>query len=433
MKMNRNMQHIGIKGFPVTQNGQDFIIGKATINDILQYTMYTERLIVGFDEEEKPIYNNQIQRKVDENRTNKIADFLINDSTATFPTNLVLGIPEIAIESQKNLNGIIEITFKDFVANNIQQAKNGNGEADIYITIIDGQHRIAGIEKAINRLTRLIEQSSDSDMDKYRRKLNDLLGIELVISCFIDKSLEYQAMIFSTINRTQKKVSQDLVHSLFGITGSDSPFKSALEITLALNANVNSPFYKRIKLYGDSYDRSFIPPLSQSTMIKKIVSFISTSLREAENDRFKKRSELNGYTKKYLPFRNYYASNKDIEIAKCMKYYFSSVQGIFPSLWDYNTQNKPTNVLQSTVGFDVLMNILKDILEKYSTMTLSKGCFNEYIERISTLPLSDTNEFPMTTRGKKILYNSMFIKIFQNDPSIEDKIKELELLKNAKD
>ena len=36
-----------IKGFPVQQNGQDFIIGKAPIKDILTYTRYTERLIIG--------------------------------------------------------------------------------------------------------------------------------------------------------------------------------------------------------------------------------------------------------------------------------------------------------------------------------------------------------------------------------------------------
>ena len=51
------METIGIKGFPVYQNGQDFIIGKASIKDILQYTRYTERVIIGFDENEKPIYN----------------------------------------------------------------------------------------------------------------------------------------------------------------------------------------------------------------------------------------------------------------------------------------------------------------------------------------------------------------------------------------
>ena len=35
------MAKIGIKGFSVTQNGQDFIIGKAKINELLEYTMYT--------------------------------------------------------------------------------------------------------------------------------------------------------------------------------------------------------------------------------------------------------------------------------------------------------------------------------------------------------------------------------------------------------
>ena len=84
------MEKTGIKGFPVSQNGQDFIIGKASIKDILQYTRYTERVIIGFDEDEKPIYNDHVQRKVEMSRVNKIADFLINDKEATFPTNIVL-------------------------------------------------------------------------------------------------------------------------------------------------------------------------------------------------------------------------------------------------------------------------------------------------------------------------------------------------------
>ena len=40
--MNKITENIGIKGFPVTQNGQDFIIGKATIGEILKYTKYTQ-------------------------------------------------------------------------------------------------------------------------------------------------------------------------------------------------------------------------------------------------------------------------------------------------------------------------------------------------------------------------------------------------------
>ena len=81
---------IEIKGFPVYQNGQDFIIGTAKISDLLQYTMFTERLVVGFDEKERPIYSETIQRRVENTRANQIADFLINDETVeqikdTFP------------------------------------------------------------------------------------------------------------------------------------------------------------------------------------------------------------------------------------------------------------------------------------------------------------------------------------------------------------
>lgn len=74
------MGQVGIRGFLVSQNGQDFIIGKAKIEDVLQYTKYTERLIIGYDENENPIYNDHVQRKVDKSRVEKIADFLISNS-----------------------------------------------------------------------------------------------------------------------------------------------------------------------------------------------------------------------------------------------------------------------------------------------------------------------------------------------------------------
>ena len=140
------------------------------------------------------------------------------------------------------------------------EVKNPIG--DVYITIIDGQHRIKGIEVAIKRLRdkidsliKTLRQSENSELqerlDFYQARLNDLLNIELLVSFFIDKTLEFQAMIFSTINRTQKRVSQNLVYSLFGLTTDDSPQKTALEIVLALNSHPKSPFYNRKKILID--------------------------------------------------------------------------------------------------------------------------------------------------------------------------------------
>lgn len=424
------MASIGIKGFSVIQNGQDFIIGKAKISDLLSYTMYTERLIIGFDENEKPIYNDQVQRRVDEARANKIADFLINDNTATFPTNIVLGIPVNIIHHQEVTADTMSIYFEDYVFEEIIRAKNGDANANVYVTIIDGQHRIRGIEKAIERLSSSISKALEGNKVILQNKLNDLLNMELVISCFIDKSLEYQAMIFSTINRTQKRVSQDLVYSLFGISDKDTPYKTALEVTLALNGHPKSPFYKRIKLYGNNYDKNMMPPLSQATMIKKIVSMISESLRESENDRFKDRKQLKQQkVKKYLPFRLYYAENKDVEISNCMFYYFNSVKKCFGKFWEYDTQNKPDNVLQSTIGFEALMSLLSDILEKEGINYFDSSVFDSYISRISDLELSNNSLYPMTTRGRKIFYYSMFVKVFPDDNSVIEKNEEIRRLR----
>lgn len=104
-----------IQGILINQNDQEFIIGKATIQQILTYTKYTERLIVGYDEKDYPIYNDHVQRKVESTRVNKIADFLINDPFAVFPTNLVLGIPYQAIESQTLHDDIVRICIKNNV------------------------------------------------------------------------------------------------------------------------------------------------------------------------------------------------------------------------------------------------------------------------------------------------------------------------------
>lgn len=423
------MVKCGIRGFLVSQNGQDFIIGKAKIEEVLQYTMYTERLIVTYDDE-TPIYNNHVQRKIDKSRVDKIADFLINDETATFPTNVVLGIPQNMIESQTlSDDGIINLVFNDKVVQEVVKAKEGDMDANIYVTIIDGQHRIRGIEVAIDRLRAMIDKSCDDKVQYWQDKLTNLLNIELVISCFIDKTLEYQAMIFSTINRTQKRVSQDLVYSLFGLSTADSPYKTALEIVLALNGHPKSPFYKRIKLYGGNYDKTDSPPLSQATMVKSIVALISTSLRESENDKYRERKELRTWkSTKSLPFRLFYANDEDSKIADCMFFFFSSIRNAFSNQWNYNGQSKPTNILQSTVGYEALMKILVDILDRAEFKQFSEESFSRYIGKIKGLEVENTLHFPMSTIGKKIFYNSMFIALFPDDGTVDEKQEEIDKL-----
>lgn len=427
------MEKIGIRGIPVNQNGQDFIIGKATIKEILTYTKYSERLILGYDEEERPIYNKDIQRKVEMNRVNKIADFLINDNYAIFPTNIVLGIPLSVIERQVvHTGGIVEIDLIDDVINQVERAKNGDENADIYVTIIDGQHRIKGIEVAIERLSGLICNTNTSEKERayFKLKLEALYNIEVIVAYFIDKSLEYQAMIFSTINRTQKRVSQDLVMSLFGLSTNDSPYKTALEVVLALNGHPKSPFYKRVKLYGGDYDKRNSPPLSQATMIKSIVALISENLREAENDKYRDRRDLLGNTKKFLPFRSFYAHNEDVKISDCLFYFFNTVRFFLGRYWEYDGLTTPRNILQSTVGYEALLRLLVEILKKESIQVFNNESFVPYVKRIVDIQFDNTDKYPMSTKGRSILSFTMSLAVFPPE-SIDDermlKLKELDM------
>jgi DGQHR domain-containing protein len=429
-----------IKGIPVIQNQQEFIIGKVRIQDLLNFTIYTERVIIGYDENELPIYNKHVQRKVEPTRVNKIADFLTNDDDATFPTNIVLGIPIEAIQEQKRVGDTIEIVLLDRVYEEVDKLKNKRIDADVYITIIDGQHRIRGIEVAIINLEQKInklknETDSNVEINMLEKRLNDLFNIELVVSYFIDKSLEFQAMIFSTINRTQKRVSQDLVYSLFGLSTDDTPYKTALEVALALNSHGKSPFYKRIKLYGGNYKRGDSPPLSQSTMIKNIVSLISESMRESENDKYRKRKDLQKRTNdKFLPFRKYYANNNDNLISDSLFYFFSTVRKVFVkdnlSFWDYDGISTPQNILQSTVGFEALLKIMVDIIKFENILSFDNTTFLKYLEKANHIDISNVTLFPMSTKGKNILYTTLSLEIYQILPDVTLKDERLLYLKS---
>ena len=423
------------------------------IGQILTFTKYTTRVIRDFDEKGIPFYNDDIQRAVENPRAEKIADFLINDPEATFPTNLVLHIPEEIILKQHKHSSTLEIFIDEKVFLEIEKENKKSSSGDVYISIIDGQHRIRGIEIAIKRLTTDIDVlqktllgSPDNDelIKKYnyfKIRLNDLLNIELVVSFFIAKPIEYQAMIFSTINRTQKRVSESLVYSLFGLTTNDSPQKTALQIVLSLNAHQNSPFHNRIKLYGGDYDRNQTPPLSQSGMVKSIINLISENVREAENDRFRKRKELekrSSGSSKDLSFRKYYSIDKDSAISDILFHFFNCVRDSFKcdnnsSFWDFDPETmKPTNILHTTVGYLALLEILQDVLplipEKERCL---KDSYRKYTDKLSKLPVGDTSRYPFTSKTKNIFYLDMSLLLFPpssvNDARV---IKLNELMKN---
>jgi DGQHR domain-containing protein len=416
----------------VTQNSQEYLMGIFKISEILRFARYTEYTILGFDDNNFPITNKQVQRKLNSAKVESIAKFLINDTQAIFPTNIVLAIPnQIIVSYEETESNSIILNLDSKVADEIDKRDKGQG-GNIYISIIDGQHRIKGIEVAIDKLEKAIEEKTtlfDIPNEQLSEKLQRLKEIELPVAFFIDPVLEYQAMIFSTINRTQTKVSQDLVYSLFGLTEDDSPQKTALNIVNALNGSPKSPFYKRIRLAGSTTSKAAkefykdgYPILSQATMVKTILYMI-TNKNEAEVERNKTRKYFQKNQNNDLVFRKFYANNQDADIIKILYQFFTSVQEVFvdnngSSFWNNKEQhNKPTNILQTTIGYESLLHILKKILLKDADKDVfDKQLYKEYLIKAKSIDIKDDNnpqKYPFANKTKKIFIDDLCKLIFK--------------------
>lgn len=421
-----------IETFKIHQNNQGFLLGVFKMSELRRFIKFTRRIVIDYDEETNfPVYNEDVQRKISPTKVDGIADFLIYDNDSFFPTNIVVSVPIIAVEdiieqSEKQT----DIILKDFVTT--ETLREGG---HTYLTIIDGQHRLAGIEKAINRvqdeisgLEYMIRTSSgstekyESELKKQNALLKRLEDFEIIVSFFIDPTLDYQAMVFSTINRTQTKVPEDLVYSLFGLSKSDSPQKTALEIILALNASEKSPLFNRVKISGAKYKVKSVPPLSQAMAVKSILFQISPNIKKAEIEKNKTRTELKKINHSdFLPFRKYYITGEDAKIAKIINVFFKAVNGALKdragnSYWSFESN---FNILHTTIGFKALFDILIEILKRTNNEESRSdyAYYESILVKASSIDFYDNSEpkqFPLTSKSVNLLFNRIGEKIFDD-------------------
>ena len=260
-----------------------------------------------------------IQRKLDTRREKEIGQY-VNLVDATFPNSIILAISS---ENAKydSINGTMKIPFKDDIAK-----------------VLDGQHRIAGFK--------------------------DFSGIfQLVVSIYIDMELEDQAIVFSTINKEQKSVSNSLVIDLFAFAESRSPQKTGHNIARALTKKEGSPLFNKIKILGKA--ESLSQTITQDTFVKSLLDYI-TSNKQQDRD-FYKRNKENKKAK--LPYANEKELKKhflrnifindfdDIQIAQIIWNYFYAVQQKWPNAWN---ETKNDSILNKSTGFIALMKFFKD-------------------------------------------------------------------------
>ncbi|WP_372648250.1 DGQHR domain-containing protein [Draconibacterium sp.] len=312
-------QYIELKCLEATQPIGNMYV--AVINqDELEYISFADvrRLRDGSDNREVEDYIG-IQRELNPNREKEIGKY-VNLIDASFPNSIILAMSSNHAEFDEKTN-TMKILYKQDVAK-----------------VLDGQHRIAGL-------------------NHYEKPGNTF---QCIVTIYIDMELEDQAIVFATINKEQKNVSNSLVADLYAFAQSRSPQKTAHNVVRALNAKEGSPFYKRIKILGNARNKE-VETITQDTFVKNLIKYISKNPQQ-DRDFYKrkKRKKLplveGAELERYFLRNIFIEDEEDYKIAQILWNYFHAVQKRWPEAWD---NLRPNMILNRSTGFIALMRFFK--------------------------------------------------------------------------
>lgn len=364
-----------IKGFFIQQPIGEFFVGSISARTL------TEIAFTDLRHFESVTELKGLNRAVNLERVREISGY-VRGVDATFPNAIIISI---------NSNNIVRQDDDEI------EIKIGKDIAKI----IDGQHRIRGLERAFE------EEKKAEEMKTTLKKIGKF---DLIISVFVDLAMEDQASIFSTINLKQAPVIKSLVYDLFEVDPHRSPQKSCHIIAKSVNSDSSSPFYQRIKLLGKNPELDgkilYKAPLTQAAFIN---SLLSTITKDADKDReaLKNNEPLTVIEKpeeKGLIFRKYFLREEDSTILRIMNNYFGAVQDVFPEEWA-NTDNP----VSKTIGYGALMRLLKNDLFLIGDKNndLSRSFFAEYFAKaIGKIDFS-FKQYVKTSGSETKIYNDL--------------------------
>lgn len=352
-----------------------------------------------------------IQRKVSPSRIKEISEY-VRTVDATFPTSIILHISS----ELKMINGEkIEDLEPDFVEKNLNKIdivknifidENSNKlkirKDDKVAKILDGQHRIEGLRYSMEH-PNLFDQP--------------LENFDLNVTIFVDLDIDDQAQIFSVINKAQTKVNKSLVYDLFEYAKHRSPQKTSHDIVRLLNKEIDSPFYKKIKILGTAEDKDS-ETLAQATFVELIMAYISSNPM-SDRDLLRKSHFFNKYPinkltkkeeiEKYI-FRNLFIDEKDEIIVMNIWNYFKVVQNKWPISWNSNTEG---NILNKSTGLIALMKFMRPVINKIGKHEelISIQEFDKVFSSVNIIDGSFTKSeyIPGSSGQSKLFHNLMKI------------------------
>lgn len=320
-----------------------------------------------------------IQRPLNNDRVKEIRKY-IGTEDATFPTSIVLSVDERCAHMVATDTGpALKLTsYED------PEDKTQIVPFTAVATIIDGQHRLKAFE------------GTAFDWD---------LSVNLLIGA--DQGT--QAMIFSKVNLAQTKVNKSLVYDLFSLDRDRSPEKTAHEIAVNLNDMRESPFFQKIKRLGSATEGVFGETLSQATIVKGILPYITKDpLTDRDIGRrsgfWPDRGQDDFERRIFYPaFRD----NRDGEILAIVLNYFNAVRERWPDAWEFTGRGA---VLPKTNGFNGLIRFLRDAVLQITAKprVISKDEFAQIFAK-SELNSTDFNvdRFKPGSSGSAELYRTL--------------------------
>ncbi|SFG78033.1 DGQHR domain-containing protein [Oribacterium sp. WCC10] len=283
-----------------------------------------------------PYNTTGIQRMLLSDRVSSIATYC-KGTEAMFPTPIILSGDSKYFRFYKGLSTDYSLTEK-----NIEDVEYANLDAGYltidsdaiirdhrFLSIVDGQHRLAGI-------------SESGLANKF----------DLLVMFVFDTEAAQDAEIFSIINRNQKQVSKSLVYDLYGLNDNPTVERFAHEVVKAMNSLEYSSMQYCIKMLGyktDNYNDSgeLVPQLvSQGSLMSELMKLITKDstkdnllTSEGQMIRFEAGDEKR-------VFRRYYAYDELVLMqAHCIAFFNAWIKQLDLCSFSRNS------IMYKTIGF----------------------------------------------------------------------------------
>jgi len=414
--MTENIVNIGKTTFcgfdviPVSQKNQLFYLGRIPARFLLNaYTVVPAEYDVDkaaslaesykndtdyaefrldMDRKESEIDTKSFERKLDMDRVKEITRFLNDDDYALFPNTIIVMCDllndNIDVPPGTQLRDIADsigqikenLSFLETSALTPQKSMLYIPDGKNSLLIIDGQHRIKGLENA-----------NPNVRDNYDVLVSFIAGFDRAVV----------AKIFYTVNYTQKPVNKSLLYHLMGEFSHNLDKRTFLhEVVRVLNEVTSSALYKRVKMLGTVDSTATVETQKKMTISQAFL--IDYLVRSIDS-----KAKTGIYPPIFLRF--YQIEDFRVDIIHFIMNYFEAISELKRVDWDSPEQS----IICKTIGIGAFIRVMYFLFVKIVTKdpdynmvnirNITKDNLKDLLNGIQTIDFSTTGPYGKAASG----------------------------------